>query len=171
MSKPKGQIRSLNVNRYLLNRQSMISDKVEELETKMKEILNDKIHGLSFSPYLEGQDPSDKITISAEQIADRLEIIRPYTNWVRIFSSSFGNEIVPRIAKEKGLRTMVGAWLSDDLEQNEIEIANVIAIAKAGYADLLAVGNEVLLREELEIEQLVAYIERVREAVPGIPVG
>ncbi len=171
MSKPKGQIRSLNVNRYLLHRQSMISDKVEELEAKMKEILSNKIHGLSFSPYLEGQDPSDKVTITAEQIADRLEVIRPYTNWVRIFSSSYGNDIVPRIAKEKGLKTMVGAWLSDDLEQNEIEIANVIAIAKAGHADLLAIGNEVLLREELEIEQLLDYIQRVKAAVPGVPVG
>ena len=103
MSKPKGTIRALNVNRYLLHRQSLITDKVEDLEQMMKAILNSKIHGISFSPYLEGQDPSDKVIISPEQIAYRLEIIRPYTKWVRIFSSSYGNEVVPRIAKEKGL--------------------------------------------------------------------
>lgn len=171
MSKPKGQIRSLNVNRYLLHRQSLMVDKVEDLEAMMKSLLLNKIHGLSFSPYLEGQDPSDKIIITPKQISERLDVIAPYTNWVRIFSSTFGNDLVPRIAKEKGLKTMVGAWLSDDLEQNEIELANVIEIARAGHADLLAIGNEVLLRDELEIEQLVAYIQRVKDAVPGVPVG
>ena len=93
MSKRKGQIRSLNVNRYLLHRQSLIVDNVEDLETMMKSLLQDKIHGLSFSPYMEGQDPSDKVTISEQQIADRLEIIRPYTNWVRIFSRTYGRAV------------------------------------------------------------------------------
>ena len=82
--------------------------------------------------------------ISEQQIANRLEIISPYTNWVRTFSTTHGNQEVPRIAKEKNLKTLVGAWLDSDLENNEIEIQNVIDIAKAGYADMIAVGNEVL---------------------------
>lgn len=172
MSKPKKeQMRYLNVNRYLLNKQSIISEDPKLLEKKAKAILEQKISGISFSPYMEGQDPSVKSIISEQQIADRLEIIRPYTHWVRTFSTTNGNEEVPRIAKEKGLKTMVGAWLDSDKENNEIEINNIIRIGQAGYADLIAIGNEVLLRDDLEVEQLIEYIRRVKAAVPNVPVG
>jgi glucan 1,3-beta-glucosidase len=171
MSKPKEQMRYLNVNRYLLNRQSLISENTQELEAAMRKILDQKISGISFSPYLEGQDPSEKAIVSEQQIADRLEVIRPYTHWIRTFSTTNGNEKVPRIAKEKQLKTLVGAWIDSDLENNEIEIQNVIDIAKAGHADMIAIGNEVLLREDLEVEQLIAYIQKVKQAVPHIPVG
>lgn len=171
MSKPKNQMRYLNVNRYLLHKQSTISEDVFELEKKMKSILDQKISGISFSPYLEGQDPSVKSIISHQQIADRLEIIRPYTHWVRTFSATNGNEEVPRIAHEKNLKTLVGAWIDSDEENNELEINNIIEIAKNGHADLIAIGNEVLLREDLEVEQLINYIKRVKVAVPHIPVG
>lgn len=171
MSRPKDQMRYLNVNRYLLNKQSIISEKTEDLEKKVQDMLAQKISGISFSPYLEGQDPSEKSQITEQQIADRLEIIRPYTHWIRTFSTTQGNEEVPRIAHEKSLKTMVGAWLDSDLENNEIEIQNIILIAKAGHADMLAIGNEVLLREDLEVEQLIEYLDRVKREVPHLPVG
>ncbi len=171
MSKPRQGMKYLNVNRYLLHKSSSISENKDDLQREMKQILNNKIHGISFSPYLEGQDPSVKSQISHEQIAKRLEVIRPYTNWVRTFSCSCGNEEVPRIAHEKGLKTMVGIWLDDDLENNELEVNNAIRIAKEGHVDMLAVGNEVLLREDLEVEELIQYIKRVKQAVPHIEVG
>lgn len=172
MSKPKKEeIRYLNVNRYLLHKGNLLYQSTEEYEAEMKDILNGKVFGISFSPYLEGQDPSEKSVVTQEQIADRLEVIRPYTNWVRTFSCTLGNQEVPRIAKEKGLKTLVGAWIDTDLENNELEINNAIQIAKNGHADILAIGNEVLLREDLELEQLIAYIRRVKEAVPHVKVG
>lgn len=133
--------------------------------------MENKISGISFSPYLEGQDPNVKSTISEKQIADRLEIIRPYTKWVRTFSTTNSNEEVPRIAHEKGLKTLVGAWIGDDKINNQVEIDNIISIAKKGYGDMIAIGNEVLLREDLEVEELIGYIQQVKQAVPHIPVG
>jgi len=171
MSKPRNEMKYLNVNRYLLNKQTDLSFDSKELQTMMKDILNNTIHGIGFSPYLEGQDPSVKSQISEQQIADRLEIIRPYTKWVRTFSCSCGNEQVPRIAHEKGLKTMVGIWLDGDEENNELELSNAIRIAQEGHVDLLAVGNEVLLRKDLTIEQLISYIRRVKQAVPHVEVG
>ncbi len=171
MSKPKEMMRYLNVNRYLLKKQPTISEHREELEKIVQKLINDKISGISFSPYLEGQDPNKAVIISEKQIADRLEIIRPYTEWVRTFSTTHGNQEVPRIAHEKQLKTLVGVWIDSDLKNNAIEIENAIAIAKSGYADMIAIGNEVLLREDLEVEQLVEYIKQVKAAVPSIPVG
>lgn len=140
-----------------------------KLEQLWRKTLDSGMHGLCFSMYEDGQKPGDIIT--EEQVVRRMEIIKPYTKWVRSFSCIEGNEHIPRIAHKKGLKTLVGAWLGDDLEMNEEEIESLIALAKEGYVDIAAVGNEVMYRKELTEEQLIGYINRVKEALPGIPVG
>ena len=142
---------------------------VEDLRALLRKILDAKIHGLSYSPYVEGQGPGTQI--GAGQIAERLAFISPYTNNIRTFSCSEGNELIPAIAKEAGLGTMVGVWLDDNREQNEIEMANAIEIAEAGHADILGVGNEVLLRGDLTEDEILDYIRRAKEGAPGVPVG
>jgi glucan 1,3-beta-glucosidase len=142
---------------------------IEELKALVKQTLDQKIHGLSFSPYVEGQGPG---TILGEaQIRERLSLIQANTKWIRTFSCTEGNELIPKIAHEVGLKTMVGVWLGEDLEKNEAEIANAIEVAKAGYADILGVGNEVLLRGDVSEDQLIDYINRVKQAVPNVEVG
>ena len=79
--------------------------------------------------------------------------------------------MIPPIAAEYGLKTLVGVWLGSDHEKNEIELNNAIEVAKAGHADLLAVGNEVLLRGEMSEDELIHLINRVKREVPGIDVG
>ena len=142
---------------------------VDDLRALVRKILEAKIHGISFSPYVEGQGPGT--LIGEAQIRERLAFIQPYVKWVRTFSCKEGNEQIPAIAAENGLKNMVGVWLDDDLEQNEVEIANAIEVAKAGHADILAVGNEVLLRGDISEDQLLDYIRRVKEAAPGTDVG
>ena len=132
-------------------------------------VLQVGVHGLCFSPYLEGQGPGS--LVSEAQIRARLQIVRPYTSWVRSFSCTEGHEQTPRIARELGLKTLVGAWLGTDRQINEREIAAAIEIGRAGHADILAVGNEVLLREDLSEDELIGYIQRVKDAVPGVQVG
>ena len=146
---------------------SNISDR--ELITLFKKVLANGIHGISFSPYIEGQGPGTEI--SEVQISERLGIIEPHVDWVRSFSCTEGNESIPRVASNNGLKTMVGVWLEGDLENNEKELANAIEIAQAGHADIVAVGNEVLLRGDLSEDELIDYIRRFKEAVPGVDVG
>ncbi len=141
----------------------------DELRALVRKILKAKIHGISFSPYIEGQGPGTEV--GDAQIRDRLAIILPYVNWIRSFSCKEGNELIPAIAKEHGLGTMVGVWLDDDREKNEIELSNAIEIAKAGHADILAVGNEVLLRGDLSEDELLDYMRRAKEGAPGVDVG
>jgi len=141
----------------------------EELQDLFKKVLKDGMHGLCFSPYEEGQKPGDILTES--QIRRRMEIIKPYTKWIRSFSCIEGNELIPRIAKEFGIKTLVGAWLGKEAEKNEQEISALIQLAKEGYVDIAAVGNEVLYRDDLTEDELLEYINKVKEAVPNIPVG
>ncbi len=140
-----------------------------DLRALIRKILDDKIHGLSFSPYVQGQGPGTQL--GAEQIHGRLAIIQPHVRWIRSFSCTEGNELIPGIAKENGLKTMVGVWLGDDKEKNELEVNNAIKVAGAGVADILAVGNEVLLRGDLTEDELLDYMQRVKQAAPGVEVG
>jgi exo-beta-1,3-glucanase (GH17 family) len=141
----------------------------DELRSLVRKILEAKIHGLSFSPYIEGQGPGT--VIEADQIRTRLAVIEPYVRWIRSFSCTEGHELIPAIAKEKGLKTMVGVWLDDDREHNELELENALRIAKEGHVDILAVGNEVLLRGELTEDELLDYIRRAKQGAPGVDVG
>jgi len=141
----------------------------KELESQFMKILNKGIHGISFSVYLEDQAPGSHI--STEQIEARMQVIKPYVKWVRSFSCTDGNELVPGIAHENGLKTLVGAWLGSDEEKNEEEIEGVIKVAKAGHADIVAVGNEVLLRGDLTEDEIIDFIQRVKKEVPDILVG
>ncbi|MBX2946869.1 MAG: glycosyl hydrolase [Cyclobacteriaceae bacterium] len=142
---------------------------VESLRQLFRKVLNAGMYGIGFSAYTEGQKPGD--ILSEAQIRRRMEIIRPYTQWVRSFSCTEGNELIPKIAKEYGIKTLVGAWLGKDDKINQEEIENLIKLAKEGYVDIAAVGNEVMLRGDLTEDELIAFINRVKQAIPGIPVG
>ncbi len=139
------------------------------LESQVVDRLNSRVHGLCFSPYLDGQGPGDQL--EPEPIRQRLSVISPYVNWVRTFSCTDGNELIPPIAHSLGIKTLVGAWLGTNRDINEREIEGVIAVARAGHADRVAVGNEVLLREDMSEDELLDYIHRVKKALPGVEVG
>ena len=84
--------------------------------------------------------------VSEAQIRSLMTAIKPYTTWVRTFGCTSGQEVEGRVAHELGLKVAVGAWLNSDLAANDKEISSLIAIGKAGQADMLIVGSEVLLR-------------------------
>ncbi|MCK7488119.1 MAG: hypothetical protein MZU97_23550 [Bacillus subtilis] len=152
----KLKIKYLMVDRKQLELSKSKTQSLDLIKQKMKRLLDDKIHGISFSPYIRNQNPAQFDWISPEQIASRLAVIQPYVQWIRTFSCTLGNEGIAPIAKKQGLKTLVGAWIGDDLEMNEAELDNVIRIAKEGHADIVAIGNEVLLREDIPVELLLS---------------
>lgn len=144
---------------------------VPELEEVSEPEAPEKVYGLNFGPYTkDGQDPNYGTVISKEQIRELLTIIAPYTEWVRTFGCTHGLENIGSIAHELGLKVAVGAWLDKNFSTNEEQISNLINIAQAGDADMLIVGNEVMLRNDLSEGQLISYVNQVKEALPEIPV-
>lgn len=141
----------------------------EELRGLFRKVLSNGMYGLCYSAYDEGQKPGDILTI--EQVRRRMKVIAPHTKWIRSFSCIEGNELIPQVAHEHGLKALVGAWLGRDQELNEKEIAGLITLAEKGLVDVAAVGNEVLYRKDLTVDQLLTYIHRVKEALPGFQVG
>lgn len=166
MSFKKEKLLSLKTDAYF----SFTEDKSEnELADLFEEILQNGVHGFCFSLYEDGQKPGD--IISEAQIRRRMEILKPHTQWIRSFSCTEGNEFIPKIAKEMGIKTLVGAWLGTDEEKNQKEIAGLLQLAKEGYVDIAAVGNEVMYRKDLTENQLIDFIKNVKKEIPNIPVG
>ena len=141
----------------------------KELGALFRSVLETGMHGLCFSAYEDGQNPGDQL--SEAQIHRRMQIIQPFTKWIRSFSCTDGNEMIARIAKEYGLKTLAGAWLGDDPDINQREIENLIRITNDGHVDIAAVGNEVMYRKDLTEEELLEFIYKVKEAIPNTPVG
>lgn len=141
----------------------------ESLQDIFADILQNGVHGFCFSLYEEGQKPGD--IISEAQVRRRMEILKPHTKWVRSFSCTEGNEWIPKVAKDMGIKTLVGAWLGKDEEINKREVEGLIRLARQGLVDIAAVGNEVMYRKDLSEEELLEFIHKVKAAIPGIPVG
>jgi GPH family glycoside/pentoside/hexuronide:cation symporter len=80
--------------------------------------------------------------------------------------------LIPEIAHQKGIKTIVGAWISSDKSRNEEEINALIELSNKGLVNVAAVGNEVLHRGEISEEELIGYINRVKNSIPdNIEVG
>lgn len=141
----------------------------EDLHNRFHQILSKGLHGLCFSVYEAGQKPGDPI--SEEQIQRRIDILKPHIGWIRSFSCTNGNELIPRIAREAGMKTLVGAWLGKDAEKNEEELEGLYRLAAEGVVDIAAVGNEVLYRDDLSEEVLLQYIAAAKSRMPSLPLG
>ncbi|MGB1055576.1 MAG: glycosyl hydrolase family 17 protein [Flavobacteriales bacterium] len=132
-------------------------------------LVDEKMHGVCFSPYEGDQQPGDSFTEA--QVRRKLELLQPHTKWIRIFSCTDGNDLIPQLAREYGFKTLVGAWLGEKKDKNEEEMTRLVELARASFVDVAAVGNEVLYREDLDEDELIACIDRVRNALPDVPVG
>ena len=154
---------------YLIGQDNRSASELD-LDTCLELLLEEKMHGISFSAYTKGQKPGDELT--REQIEHRMAILAPRFNWIRSFSTTQGNEHIPQVAKAMGLKTLVGAWLGEDADKNRNEVDKLIELAQAGAVDVAAVGNEVLYRGDLEETELLDFMAEVRERLPSnVPMG
>lgn len=129
-----------------------------------------KLYGINFGPYVDGQNPNYGSQVDREQVKERLTIIAPYTIWIRTYGTENGLENIGPVAHEMGLKTAIGAWLGSDTDANDKQINELIDEAKNGYVDLAIVGSETLLRNDLSEDELIEYIRRVKQEIPGINV-
>lgn len=127
---------------------------------------------LNFSPYKDGQDPNYGSNLSEKQILERLQIIKPYSKWVRSFGCGNGLESVGKLAHQLGLSVAVNAWINADTASNQKQIACLIQQANAGNVDLAIVGSEAILRGDVTPAVLIEYLDQVKTSIPtSIPVA
>jgi exo-beta-1,3-glucanase (GH17 family) len=75
--------------------------------------------------------------------------------------------VIPALAQKHDLKMIQGAWLGGIKADNKIEIAELIRSANANpdVVKRVIVGNEVLLRGDLQSGQLIEYIREVKRSV------
>jgi len=133
-----------------------------------EDVPDGKLNSLSYAPFREGQGPLIGIFPTADHIETDLKLLSQKTRSIRTYASAEGTmPEIPRLARKYGLNLIQGAWLGGLAKGNEVEIQGLIASANA-HPDVVKrviVGNEVLLRGDLEPEQLIAYIRAVKQKV------
>ena len=121
--------------------------------------------GVAFNPMREHHDPEKKIYPSTEEIDADLALLSDKVHAVRTYTVSEGLDRVPQLAAKHGLNVTLGAWISDDLKANQQEIDKLIALSRQDHPNIIRtlVGNEVLLRKEATVAELIAYIKQVKK--------
>lgn len=134
-----------------------------------------RLQCLSYTPHVDGVgDPRNKNTFQVPVTVLEQDMVRfaPITACLRVYSALGPTPDIVAAAQRHGIRIILGAWLSSDADDNALEIASALRIARE-YPDtvrMLVVGNEVLLRREMSPEQLMATIREVR-AHTSVPVA
>ncbi len=126
-----------------------------------------KFNSLSYGPYRAGQSPLNDHFATQDEADQDLAQLAQVTRGIRTYSSIEGPYDEPALAQKHGLRVWQGIWLGGNRAQNAREMARAIDLAHR-YPDTVErviVGNEVLLRRDLPVDELIADIEHVRAAV------
>jgi len=129
------------------------------------------IQGFAFSPFRANEDPTTfKMPTDAEIEAD-LALLEGKVKAVRTYGVGATLADVPELAERHGLNVALGPWLDTHRDKNEEQLKTAIELASIHQNVVrVIVGNEVLLRGDLPIEELAKYLDRARAAISQ-PVG
>ena len=134
----------------------------------------ERLHCVSYAPFHRpGQSPLKASSrVSREQIASDLAALSAITRCIRLYSVDQGLDQVPELAREAGLKVLLGSWVGYDQAANHARLARAIELANShpDVVEALIVGNEVLLRRERSEEELRALLREAR-AHSKVPVS
>jgi exo-beta-1,3-glucanase (GH17 family) len=118
-----------------------------------------------------GSQGSERVYPSRKEIDSDLALLAGRTHAVRTYSVHDILGEIPAMARKHDLNVALGAWLDDNLEWNEEEVTRLLKVVP-GQRNVvrIIVGNEVLLRGNLTVPELIAHLDKVRSAVQ-IPVS
>jgi exo-beta-1,3-glucanase (GH17 family)/cellulose synthase/poly-beta-1,6-N-acetylglucosamine synthase-like glycosyltransferase len=130
------------------------------------------IQGFSFSPMRADDNPMLGKYPTVQEIEEDLALLKGRTYAVRTYTLEGPLAEVPALAAKHGINVALGAWVDARLEKNETEISQLLQVAHKYKRNVvrLIVGNEVILREDIPIQQLIKYLDKVRSRVK-IPVS
>src|SRR6267378_7005818 len=130
-----------------------------------------RIQGFAFSPFRINEDPTHREMPTDSEIDTDLKLLDGKVNAVRTYSVASTLADVPQLAERHGINVAVGAWIDVHRDQNEKELETAIELARTHVNVVrVIVGNEVLFRGELPVEELAKYLDRARAAI-GQPVS
>jgi exo-beta-1,3-glucanase (GH17 family) len=103
--------------------------------------------------------------------------LKDLTHWIRTYGTiNNGHNHINKIAKELGLKTMIGIYINNNSTHVDAQIEGLKDILEKGPApDLITVGNELSLSPNVTADMFTSAIDRVRELLQSksmvVPVG
>ena len=131
-----------------------------------------QVAGFAFSPVRDGQNPSRGEYPSVADIDADLALLAGDVQGVRTYTVSATMADVPQLAAAHGIEVTLGAWLNDSQDFNETEVQRLVSVAAQNPKQVVRVivGNEAVLREDLTVAEVIAWIRQVQQAV-SMPVS
>ena len=121
--------------------------------------------GVTYDP-MRKQDTQTSNTFPSEADMDKdLSLLADKVHAVRTYSVLKGQHKVPELAAKHNLNTTVGAWIDGNLEKNRQEIETLLQVSNQNNPKIVRVmvGNEVLFRNNIPVQQLIDYIREVKK--------
>ena len=121
--------------------------------------------GVSFNPMRAEDDPEKGLFPSVAEINEDLSLLTGKVHAVRTYSVLNGLEQVPDLAAQHKLNATIGAWISSDPVASQKEVDTLISISRGKHDNIVRtlVGNESIMRKEVSVEELTAYLRQVRK--------
>ncbi len=132
-----------------------------------------KISGLGVGPFvLSGQDPNLGTVVPDNQLQYLISDAAQYASLIRTFGTSNTLQDAGTYIHQAGAKAMIGASLTNEntaanMQANTAELNRLIAMANAGQADIVTVGDETLYTGTLTPSQLLAYMAYVKANIPA----
>lgn len=126
-----------------------------------------KLRSLSFAPYRAEFSPAESHFPLPEHIDEDLKLVADKTFSVRTYSTLGGMQPTAEYARKYGVEVIQGAWLGNGPAGNQKEIEAFLKSVNANtdVVKRVIVGNEVLLRKDMSVDELIGYIRRVKQSV------
>ena len=131
-----------------------------------------KLNCLSYAPFHGSQAPFDQpLRLPDAQIESDLQKLAEVTACIRTYSAARAQGKITRFAGKQGLKVLQGIWIGRNLADNRREIEGAMRLARRhpGVIEAFIVGNETLLRGELDADRIKTYLEEVKRR-SGLPV-
>lgn len=126
---------------------------------------NKTMMGLTYNSQRRDTNPLKGIYPTKQQIEEDISLLSGQAHSIKTYTSLEGMEVVPEIAAEYSVHLAMGAWIDNNLEKNRREIESLVLLSNQYPKAIVRVlvGNETLLRQNVDVEQLIDYIREVKK--------
>jgi exo-beta-1,3-glucanase (GH17 family)/cellulose synthase/poly-beta-1,6-N-acetylglucosamine synthase-like glycosyltransferase len=121
-----------------------------------------RVAGVAYSAFQRDQDPTRGRFPTTEELTEDLARAARMTDRIRTYSAIENADVVA-LARDRGIRVTLGAWLDRRSDNNDIEVGAAVAAARDNpNVERIVVGNESVLRGDLTPDELIAYLKRIK---------
>jgi exo-beta-1,3-glucanase (GH17 family) len=132
--------------------------------------------GVNYGPFRDGQSPFTVCPTLGDIVSDVQGVLAQIAAEIRTYdvvNCQIGQNIIAAVTGSP-LKLALGMWIGSDAAANESQMAELQTLVTTGLPSnvtSVVVGSEALLRGDVSLVQLVAYINQVRTIVPSkVPV-